>query len=115
MFSLPIGCLENAFEFWPTFQSAAFEEEQLVHAAGDYYNQTVVFTVPKHTFRNLAYLNLLAGRTWGILFMDQNRQYILVGNRDYPLRLGAGIKTGGEISDLNHASLKFTGQSPFRF
>ncbi len=114
MFKLPIGCLENAYEFWPTFQSASFEEEQSVQAAGDYYNQTVVFTVPKHTFRNLTYLNLLSGRTWGILLMDQNTQYILVGHRDYPLRLAVNVKSGAEISDLNHASFKFTGQSPFR-
>lgn len=114
MFKLPIGCLENAYEFWPTFQSASFEEEHSAQPSGDCFNQTVSFTIPKNTFKNLAYLNLLSGRTWGILMLDQNNQYRLAGCRDYPVRLAANTKTGSEISDLNCVILKFTGQSPFR-
>ena len=110
----PAGCLENAFEFWPVFQSASFDEEQGQQSAGHFFNQTVLFTIPKHSIYNSVALESLTGRLWAILILDQNSQYKLIGCRDYPLRMVANIKTGADISDLNHIAMKFSGQSPFR-
>ena len=110
----PAGSLENAFEFSPVFQSASFDEEQGQQSAGQFFNQTVSFTIPKHSIYNTANLEYLTGRLWAILILDQNAQYKLIGCRDYPLRMVANIKTGAEISDLNHIAMKFSGLSPFR-
>ncbi len=114
MFKLPDACLQSSFEFWPTFQSASYDEADSMQPAGQMIEQTVSFTIARQTFKNLAYINLLAGRKWGILILDQNNTYQLAGSRDYPLRFQANTKTGSDLADLNCLALKFTGQSPTR-
>jgi len=110
---LPDGWSDNAWEFDPIFQSASLAQEFLGSAAGSYWESVVSFRIPKISFYNMSVIQLIAGRRYSILLMDQNQQYILVGSDRYPMRFIASAKTGADITDLNHVELKFTGKATF--
>jgi len=109
-----MGCFEKAFEFSPIFQSASVTENQSQQSGGYSFDQSVKFTQVRVSPVNDDVYNDLMRRPWVLLILDQNKQYKMVGSKDYPLRLIMEAKTGAEISDLNHVSMSFSGQSPFR-
>ena len=112
-FKLPSGWSESAWEFDPIFQSASLSQEFQESPAGSYWESVVGFRIPKISFYNMSVIQLIAGRRYLILLMDQNQQYLLVGSDRYPMRFTATAKTGAEITDLNHVALKFTGKATF--
>ena len=111
--ALPSGWDDDAWEFVPIFQSASFSEDMKPSPAGDYFEPTVTFKIPKIAYYSQDVINLLRSKRTSILLLDQNGQYLLVGNDDYPVRLSTGSRSGADISDLNHISLTYTGRNPF--
>ena len=109
-------------EFWeivswqlePVFQSASLAIKSQRTGAGQYWESTVVCVLPKISLLMDSYIEDWKDQLWILLLLDQNGQYILVGDYNFPLRLDVDAKTGSDISDLNNLQLTFVGKSPFR-
>ena len=110
--TLPIGWGDDTWEFAPIFQSGSFMEDMKSSTAGNYFESTVTFKIPKIAYYSRDVISLLSGKPIAILMLDENGQYLLVGNTDYPMRLTTSARTGAEISDLNHIALSYTGRNP---
>jgi hypothetical protein len=112
-YRLPDGWGDNAWQFDPIFQSASLDQQFLDSTAGPYWESVVTFRLPKLSYYNMSVIQLVAGRKYAILLMDQNSQYILVGSDRFPMRFVASAKTGADLGDLNHVELKFSGKATF--
>ena len=108
---LPVGWDTNTWQMDPVFQSASFQEESKVSAAGRYYENTVAFKIAYLGGGTIHFLKVAADDTHSILIKDQNGAYFLVGNADFPMRLASSAKTGADLSDLNHVLLTFAGMN----
>ena len=111
LINLPVGWDTDAWEFMPVFQSATFSEDLKPSPAGDYYETTVTFKIPKIAFYAGDVISLLRSRRTSILILDQNGQYLLVGNEDYPMRMTTSARTGAEIAELNHIAITYAGKN----
>jgi hypothetical protein len=111
LYPIPAGWEDEAWEFEPVFQSASFSEDMKPSPAGSYYEPTVTFKIPKTSGQSQEVINMLKLLRTAILLLDQNGQYFLVGNEDYPMRLSTGSRTGADVSDLNHIAFTYTGKN----
>jgi hypothetical protein len=102
----------DAWELTPVFQSASWTQEQQSTIAGTYYENTVAFKLPKVTYDSRSFISLITNETWTVMLMDQNKQFLLMGSQEYPMRSTIKTSTGSEISDLNHLAVTISGKSP---
>lgn len=105
---------DSAYALWPIYQSASFKEEMQTAPAGMYWDQTLTFSLAKNSPVVNQLIGELASRTWAVVMRDQNDNFLVAGNRLYPMRLNIKSDTGAEISDLNNVSFTFTASSPIR-
>jgi hypothetical protein len=112
LLQLPMNWDTDAWELTPVFQSASWTQEQQSTIAGTYYENTVAFKLPKVTYDSRSFISLITNETWTVMLMDQNKQFLLMGSQEYPMRSTIKTSTGSEISDLNHLAVTISGKSP---
>ena len=111
---MSVGWSREAWELAPVFQSASLDVTNQNSTAGSYFESTVAFSLPKISLNQEGFISEIRNQLWALLLLDQNGQWILVGDADFPMRFTVDSKTGSDISDLNNHQFKFTGKSPFR-
>ncbi|MCX6225212.1 MAG: hypothetical protein NTV01_10785 [Bacteroidia bacterium] len=102
---------KDSWELNPIYQSISYEVKQNMSPAGRYFEHDVSFKIPKISYYVQDFINLIIGRSWAIMILDQNGQCMLIGDQFSPMRLSITGKIGPDISDLNHIQLTFTGKS----
>ena len=111
---MPVEWGRDAWELFPIFQSASLAIKNLRTSAGSYWESTISFSLPKFDLTNESYVYEFNNHLWCLLLLDQNGQWILVGDANFPMRLDVDTKTGSDISDLNNLQFTFVNKSPFR-
>lgn len=106
-FNVEILSTENILEFYHTPETMEFSEQDQSTDAGLSFDVELTAFIPKQCVENQVAINLLQGRKWIVIFLDQNENYRVVGTNQIPMRFSCQATTGKAIADLNGQTITF--------
>lgn len=104
----------NVIAIYATPGTIGFSEKEVSGKPGQSYDIELVAVTPKDSQEARDILDLLDGRRWVVIYLDQNEQYKVIGTPETGLRVSTDLNTGKDTSDMNAYTLKFYGQQPNR-
>jgi hypothetical protein len=112
LLQLPVNWANDAWQITPVFQSASYTQDMQQSPSGTWWENTVSFKIPRYTLDNKPFAGTLSRLLWAVLTLDQNGEFLLVGSKDYPMRLSVKMTSGADLSELSHLAISVTGKSP---
>lgn len=112
--SVSISSTLDVIAIYATPGTMGFSEKETIGREGISYDTELVAKTPKDSSAARDVLDLLAGRRWVVVYMDQNEQYKLVGTPDNPLRATVDLDTGSDTAAYNGYLISFKGKQQFR-
>lgn len=97
----------NTIEIYAAPESIQLIQEEEQTKAGFVFKTEVTAIIPKDCPQNDLFLQLLQGRKWILILLDQNEHYKVSGTNDIPHRFTCKTDPGKACSDLNAHVVSF--------
>lgn len=112
--SVSLSSTTDVIAIYATPGTIGFSEKETNDRAGTSYDTELVAKSPKDSAEAREVLDLLDGRRWVLIYLDQNEQYKLVGTKYNPLRATVDLDTGTDTPAYNGYAIAFKGKQQFR-